>query len=78
MVQPTKHWNFNGSTIESMDVSGRMTICNMAIESGAKNGIMEPNKATLQYLKDRNVKSFEVVKSDKDYIYEKEYQLPSR
>ena len=65
-----KTLEFKGSTIESMDVAGRMTICNMAIESGAKNGIMEPNKATLQYLKDRNVKEFEVVKSDEDYTYE--------
>ena len=70
-----KTLEFQGSTIENMDVSGRMTMCNMAIESGAKNGIMEPNKATLEYLKDRNVKSFEVVKSDKDYVYEKEYDF---
>jgi methanogen homoaconitase large subunit len=70
-----KTLEFHGNTIESMDVAGRMTICNMAIESGAKNGIMEPNPATLQYLKDRNVKSFEVVKSDKDYDYEKEFDF---
>jgi methanogen homoaconitase large subunit len=68
-----KTLEFNGSTIESMDVSGRMTVCNMAIESGAKNGIIEPNNATLQYLKDKNVKSYEVFRSDKDYIYEREY-----
>jgi methanogen homoaconitase large subunit len=70
-----KTLEFHGSTIESMDVSGRMTICNMAIESGAKNGIMEPNPATLQYLKDRNVKSFDLVKSDKDYDYEMEFDF---
>ncbi len=70
-----KTLEFQGNTIESMDVSGRMTICNMAIESGAKNGIMEPNKATLQYLNDRNVKNFEIVRSDKDYTYEKEFNF---
>ncbi len=70
-----KSLEFHGNTIDSMDVAGRMTICNMAIESGAKNGIMEPNKATLQYLKDRNVKSFEIIKSDVDYDYEKEYNF---
>jgi methanogen homoaconitase large subunit len=68
-----KSLEFCGNTIENMDVAGRMTICNMAIESGAKNGIMEPNKATLQYLKDRNVKGFDVVTSDPDYAYENEY-----
>ena len=54
---------------------GRMTICNMAIESGAKNGIMGPNQATLNYLKDRNVRSFEVVKSDDDYVSKKSTSL---
>jgi methanogen homoaconitase large subunit len=70
-----KTLEFTGNTIDSMDVSSRMTICNMAIESGAKNGIMEPNKATLQYLNDRNVTDFKVVKSDKDYSYEKEFNF---
>jgi len=70
-----KSLEFHGNTIDSMDVAGRMTICNMAIESGAKNGIMEPNKATLQYLKDRNVNSFDIVKSDVDYEYEHEYNF---
>ena len=70
-----KTLEFTGNTIESMDVASRMTICNMAIESGAKNGIIEPNSATLQYLKDRNVESFEVVTSDKDHTYEGEYNF---
>ena len=68
-----KTLEFHGGIIESMDVSGRMTICNMAIELGAKNGIMEPNKNTLEYLKNVRVTDFEVVKSDKDASYQKEY-----
>jgi len=64
---------FHGETIGSMDVSGRMTICNMAIELGAENGIMEPNKKTLDYLKNRGVNDFKIVKSDKDVNYEKKY-----
>jgi methanogen homoaconitase large subunit len=67
-----KTLEFHGETIDSMDVSGRMTICNMAIELGAKNGIMEPNKNTLDYLKNRSVTDFEVVKSDEDANYHKE------
>ncbi|HML06366.1 MAG TPA: homoaconitase large subunit [Methanobacterium sp.] len=70
-----KTLEFHGETIDSMDVSGRMTICNMAIELGAKNGIMEPNKNTLQYLKNRGVSDFEIVRSDKDASYEKEYSF---
>ena len=68
-----KSLEFHGETIDSMNVAGRMTMCNMAIESGAKNGIMEPNKATMEYLKERNVKSFDIMVSDKDSKYEKEY-----
>lgn len=64
---------FTGQTVENMNVAGRMTMCNMAVESGAKNGIMEPNQAVLDYLKARNVTSFEVIRSDKDPEYEREY-----
>jgi methanogen homoaconitase large subunit len=66
---------FCGSTVENMDVSGRMTMCNMAVESGAKNGIMEPNTATLNYLKERNVQDFHVFKSDEDSIYESSHHF---
>lgn len=39
-----------------MGVEGRATICNMAIEMGAKNGIMEPNKEVIQYVSQRTGK----------------------
>jgi methanogen homoaconitase large subunit len=68
-----KALEFKGETIKNMDVSGRMTVCNMAVECGAKNGIMEPNQATLNYLKERNVSSFEILNSDKDSNYEKNF-----
>jgi methanogen homoaconitase large subunit len=45
----------------------------MAVECGAKNGIMEPNQATLNYLNQRNVSSFEILNSDKDSNYEKNF-----
>lgn len=70
-----KALEFTGSTVENMNVPGRLTMCNMAVESGAKNGIMEPNKAVLEYLKARNVSDFNVVRSDKDAIYVKEYDF---
>lgn len=68
-----KALEFFGETVDSMDVSGRMTICNMAVEMGAKNGIMEPNRAVLDYLKKRGVDNSKLVRSDKDSNYEKEY-----
>jgi len=70
-----KSLEFHGETIDSMHPAGRMTICNMAIEMGAKNGIMEPNKKTIEYLKNIGITDFEVVRSDKDAVYEKEYSF---
>ncbi|MGC9517019.1 MAG: homoaconitase large subunit [Methanomicrobiales archaeon] len=66
---------FHGETIDLMDVSGRMTMCNMVVEMGAKNGIMEPNKLTLKYLKERSKGPFNILTSDKDSEYEKEYEF---
>jgi methanogen homoaconitase large subunit len=70
-----KSLEFCGNTVDNMDVSGRMTMCNMAIEAGAKNGIMEPNQATLKYLKERNVGDFQIFTSDQDSVYEKSYHF---
>ena len=44
---------FCGSTIRDMDIPGRMTMCNMAIEMGGKAGIVEADAATEEYLKER-------------------------
>ena len=66
---------FCGPTIESMGVEGRATMCNMAIEMGAKNGIMEPNKEVIDYICKRTSKKekeLNIVKSDEDAVYEKE------
>ena len=38
---------FTGETIQSLSMEGRMTICNMAIEGGAKYGIIQPDETTL-------------------------------
>ena len=44
---------FHGEALEKISAFGRFTICNMAIEAGAKNGIIEPDKVTKAYVKDR-------------------------
>ena len=66
---------FCGETIEKMGVEGRATMCNMAIEMGAKNGIMEPNLEVIDYVCQRTGKKeseLSIVKSDEDAIYSKE------
>ncbi|WP_116475244.1 3-isopropylmalate dehydratase large subunit [Zobellella maritima] len=44
---------FCGSAIESLSMEARMTICNMAIELGAKAGMIAPDQTTIDYLKDK-------------------------
>lgn len=60
---------FCGSAVERMPMSERMTICNMAIEAGGKNGIIAPDETTLAYVKSRTSKPFECVYSDPDASY---------
>ena len=45
---------YRGSTIEKLSMEGRMTICNMSIEWGAKAGMIAPDETTLAYLKGRS------------------------
>ena len=64
---------FTGPTIKNMTVAGRMTVCNMAVEMGAKNGIIEPDETTRKFLESRikNMPDFEPLQSDKDAVYER-------
>lgn len=69
---------FAGEVIDNMNVEDRMTLCNMVIEAGAKNGIVVPNKNTLEYIHQRSeIKDFEVITPDKSAKYSKvlEYDL---
>jgi 3-isopropylmalate/(R)-2-methylmalate dehydratase large subunit len=44
---------YRGSTIESLSMEGRMTVCNMTIEAGARAGMIAPDETTFAYLKGR-------------------------
>ncbi len=44
---------FSGSTIRSLSMEGRMTLCNMAIEAGARAGMIAPDETTFAYIKGR-------------------------
>ncbi len=55
---------FCGSAIRSLSMEERMTICNMAIEAGGKNGVIEPDEKTFEYVRSRTNKPFEPVYSD--------------
>jgi len=60
-----------GNVIEEMSMDGRFTFCNMAIEAGAKNGIITPDKTTEEYLKGRSLRPYKFYKSDEDAVYER-------
>ena len=44
---------FGGSAIRGLSIEGRMTLCNMAIEAGARAGVVAPDEKTIEYLKGR-------------------------
>ncbi len=60
---------FHGNTISDMSVSGRMTLCNMAIELGGKAGIVEPDENTYAYIRERTDGVFDPVFADEDATY---------
>ncbi len=74
-----KAMEFDGQGVFSLNMEERMTLCNMVIEAGGKNGVIAPDEVTLDYVNRRNKsgKKFEVQKSDTDarYEFEKVYDL---
>ncbi|WP_075182853.1 aconitase/3-isopropylmalate dehydratase large subunit family protein [Pantoea sp. 1.19] len=66
---------FGGSVVEAMSVDERMTLCNMVVECGAKNGIMAPNAATLAWLAARGVAPGEILHADEDALYRRTLTL---
>lgn len=67
-----KSVEFYGDPIAGLSVEGRMTIANMSVEMGAKNGYLEPDEKVLEWLRPRARSSFEVIKADADANYETE------
>lgn len=57
---------FTGPVIEAMSVEGRMTMANMAVEAGAKTGLINPDATTLAYVGPRAARPFSPVVSDPD------------
>jgi len=64
-----KSMEFSGEALSYLTVDERFTICNMAIEAGAKNGIMEPDEAVINYVNARAKRPYEILKSDSDAVY---------
>ena len=66
---------FSGPVIDELDVEDRVVFSNMAVEAGATCGIINPDKKTIKYVKERGLKDFEDLQSDKDAKYEKTVKI---
>ncbi len=74
---------YAGSAIRSLSMEGRMTICNMSIECGARGGLIAPDETTFEYIRDREfapkgddfdkaVEKWRTLKTDEDAVFDKE------
>ncbi len=66
---------FTGSGLHTLSMDDRLTMANMAIEAGAKNGIFEVDDITLEYVKDRVNRDYTVFSADEDAVYDEEYVI---
>ena len=78
------HWNghliyktieYDGPAISALGMAGRMTLCNMTVDLGAKNGIVAPDKVTKKYLKKVQKGDWKMIKSDPTAKYEAVYEV---
>ena len=77
---------YAGSTIRNLSMEGRMTVCNMSIEMGARGGLIAPDETTFEYVKgrkfaphngsfERAVAFWKTLYTDADAVFEKEYHF---
>src|SRR4030081_3115675 len=71
----SKAMEHSGETLSQLDMEGRLTITNMAIEAGAKNGIMAYDEVTEDYLRGRAQRPYQPVFSDPDAEYERVFEI---
>jgi 3-isopropylmalate/(R)-2-methylmalate dehydratase large subunit len=67
---------FAGDGVFSLNIEERMTLCNMVIEAGGKNGIIAPDQVTIDFVKSKSKMPFNAVQNDSDakYYVEKVYK----
>ena len=74
---------YAGNVFSEMSMEGRMTVCNLSIEMGARGGMIAPDQKTFEYIKDREftpkgddwskaMKYWSTLKSDEDALFDKE------
>lgn len=70
-----KSMEFVGDGIQYLTMDDRFTICNMAIEAGAKNGIFPVDEQTIAYIEEHSKKEYKVYEADEDAIYDEVIEI---
>ena len=70
-----KSMEFVGDGIQYLTMDDRFTICNMAIEAGAKNGIFPVDDQTIAYMEEHSKKDYKVYTADEDAEYERVIEI---
>lgn len=70
-----KSMEFTGEGVSSLSMDDRFTVCNMAIEAGAKNGIFPVDDKTIAYLDGRFTREVKIFSADPDAEYERTYEI---
>lgn len=65
---------FAGSAVKNLTIDDRIVLCNMAVEAGAKSGIVEPDERVSEYVQSLGRKEMYLFKSDDDAIYKNIYR----
>ncbi len=69
-----KAMQFAGNVIDEMEMEERLTLTNMTTEAGAKNGIIEPDNVTVEYLKQRLGLTLNLIKGDQDAEFKEVFE----
>lgn len=70
-----KSMEFVGDGVKSLNMDDRFTVCNMAIEAGAKNGIFPVDEVALDYMKGRFKRPVKIYEADEDAVYDAVYEI---
>ena len=70
-----KSMEFTGPGVASLSMDDRLSVCNMAIEAGAKNGIFPVDETTIAYLTGRSQRPWTVYEADEDACYEQTIEI---
>ena len=70
-----KSLEFTGEGVAELSMDDRLTIANMAIEAGGKNGIFPVDEKTIAYMKEHSAKPYEIYEADADAVYDSEVEI---